>query len=335
MLFSGLKIDKLLEGVSKITELFSQSSASGRALKALIEGLFGPLIDQVSGPASLLVKRFFQGMVIAALYLGITILKVRNWFRSTFGDTSILKNVDMMRVAVYAGAIAVGLLAASIGLVALSLVPFAALVAISVGSVIALGYGIYKGIAALGNLAVAAKDVAVNIIHGLVDGIKSGAAWVVSAIENVANGAVKAFKNKLGIASPSKIFMRAAIEVPHGMAGGINAGRPAVHRAVQSLVSIPNQQAESRRTGRNLFSMPIDEHGEPRRQPGEFDVHADVFGGSARPSPRAEAPRSITFGDINIHGAKTDEPEDFAERFKAEAIKLFQGGLTELGAPVP
>ena len=65
MLFSGLKIDALLTGVSKITELFSQSSSSGRALKVLIEGLFNPLLEQVSGPASLLLKRFFQGAIIA------------------------------------------------------------------------------------------------------------------------------------------------------------------------------------------------------------------------------------------------------------------------------
>jgi len=353
MLFSGLKIDKLLSGVKQITDLFSQSSASGKALKALIEGLFGPLIDQVSGPASLLVKRFFQGMIIAALQVGIVILKLRNWFRETFGDTKLFKNLDLMRLAVAAGEIALYSLASAVVITGVALAGLAVAMLLPFAVVGLLAYGIYRGVKALGSLAIAATEAGTNIVKGLVDGIKSGANWVITAIENLGTSAMKAFRAKLGIASPSRVAMRSAIEVPRGVAGGIRQGQPEVHRAVQSLVVMPTRQPGARNAGRSLISistprpgprsaerslvsLPTRRQGDRRRDGvgDQASVGASIFGSRPAPPPPARAMPSVQIGELHVHSA-TDNPESFGEAVKVAVFKLFAGSATELGAEVP
>jgi len=337
MLFSGLKIDKLLTGVQKITELFSQSSASGRALKAIIEGLFGPLIDQVSGPASMLMKRFFQGMIIAALQVGIVVLKLRNWFRDTFGDTKLFKNIDTLSLAVTAGKIALYGMVGALVLVGVVAANVAALLMLPYVAIVALGAGLYYGVKALGSLAVAAYDAGGNIVKGLVEGIKGGAAWVIRAIENLGTSAMKAFRAKLGIASPSRVAMRSAIEVPRGVASGIYAGRPEVRRAVQSLVSFPTRQLGGRSEGRSLVSLPT---GPRERQPPPEGTHAQpargpsIFGSYGAPAPQPRSAPSVHIGEVHLHSA-TDTPEAHAEAFKDLVFKIFAGSASELGAVVP
>ncbi len=133
-LFAGLKIEGLLKAVWSVTELFSQSTRSGQALRALVERIFQPLIGAVEYVAPL-VRRFFQGMIIGALYLGIALLTVRKWFRSVFGESSILKGIDLTNVALGAGVVAVGMLASLFA-------ALAAAVVLALGPLIGLGLGI-------------------------------------------------------------------------------------------------------------------------------------------------------------------------------------------------
>jgi hypothetical protein len=306
MIFSGLKIDKLLEGLNSITSMFSQNAATGRALKALVDGLFGPLIDQVSGPASLLVKRFFQGMTIAALLLGITVLRLRNYFRATFGDTHILKSLDIMRVAVAAGAGVVLGFAAAVVIAGVALATFVGFVTAPIAGIVLLGVAIYQGIKALGRFISAAARVGADLVEGIIGGIKSGASGVISSLENLGSDAMAAFKKKLGIASPSRVAMRAAIEVPRGMAGGIRAGKPDVDRAMSSLVNIPNPTA-----------------GAP-----------SGVAGSRGNGAQAGGSKSVHIGELHIH-SDSAEPEALAAKVISIINGYFGEGLTALGAPVP
>lgn len=306
MIFSGLKIDSLLSGLNKITSMFSQNEATGRALKALVDGLFGPLIDQVSGPASMLMKRFFQGMTIAALLLGITILKLRNWFRSTFADSTTLRGLDLMRLSVAAGMGVVFAFAAAIVLTGIVLANLAALILAPIAGIILLGVAIYQGIKAIGRFISEAARVGADLVEGLISGIKSGASGVIKALENLGGDAMAAFKKKLGIASPSRIAMRAAIEVPRGMALGIRAGQPEVERATRALVSIPTGMGDKAQDG----AVP-------------------TAGASAR-SPS----HSLSIGEIHVH-APTGQGEDIADTIVRKIHEAFAGMAISLGAPVP
>ena len=62
-IFSGLRLDRLLGGLKEIGDLFSQTSATGRALKQIVEVLFQPLVDGVAN-AIPSIKEMFQRIVI-------------------------------------------------------------------------------------------------------------------------------------------------------------------------------------------------------------------------------------------------------------------------------
>jgi hypothetical protein len=318
MVFSGLHLDKLLAGLNSITELFRQNQAVGQGLKAIVDNLFGPLLDTVSGPASLLVKRFIQGIVIAALDLAIVIIKLRNYFEDVFANSTILKGIDLQSTALLAGKVAVGLFAASVLVAGTSLLAFGAFIMGPIVLIGLLGAAIYAGIKALIAFGPKALEAGANLIHGIVDGIKAGATWVVTAIENVAAGAMKAFKKKLGISSPSRVAMMASIEVPRGMALGLNAGRPQVHRAMQSLVEIPEMQS--------TVSMPRPVSSTPANA-------SKGSGGGSSTTNNTQSP-SVTIQQLIVQ-AKGDDARSIAEEIQAAIRNVFAEAMTPLGAPVP
>jgi hypothetical protein len=77
-LFTGLDIEGWLSAWKGVRDLLSQATASGRALKFMLQGILRPLIDGSTQGASI-VKRFFQGIIIAALQVTIAILTIRKW----------------------------------------------------------------------------------------------------------------------------------------------------------------------------------------------------------------------------------------------------------------
>ena len=70
-----------------------------------------------------------------------------------------------------------------------------------------------------------------NVVQGLVNGIRSGAGAVRDATVGTAGQAVTWFKNRLGIRSPSRVFMGLGGDTMAGLAGGLEqGGRSAVAR---------------------------------------------------------------------------------------------------------
>lgn len=231
-LFSGLKIDGFLEALHDVTDLFSQNTFSGRALKTIIEALFQPMIDFVSGNG-ILVKRFFQGLVIGALLLTIGILKVRNFLRAAFGDSAILKGIDKQRMAVYAGAAIFGAFAAVVISVAAAFAALAAAVLVVLSPFITL-----FGTIAAGYKLITSIDwggAASALVDGFVNGITNGVQRVVKAVKGLGTAALQALRNALDIHSPSKAFMRLGVEIPRGMAKGVDAGAGNVDAAVGGM----------------------------------------------------------------------------------------------------
>lgn len=236
VLFRDLKIEGLLKAVQTITSLFSQSTASGRALKAIAEAVFQPMINAVE-TLTPLVRRFFQGMIIGALEIGIVLLKVRNWFKRTFGDSEILKGINLQTLAVRLGIVAVFGLAAVFGVLAAAL-------SIAAGNVLLIytAFGLLlSGIVALVKKAwnYDWKSLGKSIVDGIVGGLKGGAKWVIDAVKNLGDASWKAFKSKLGIASPSKEFAKLGLAIPQGVEKGVNAGAPSVQGAVSDMVDVP------------------------------------------------------------------------------------------------
>jgi hypothetical protein len=235
-LWSGLKIEGLLKAVSMVTGIFSQSTQSGQALKALTSTIFQPMIRAVEYVAPL-VKRFFQGVIVGALLIGIALLTARKWFRKTFGDSEVLKGLDLTTFALKAGVAAVSFLVAGF-------VTLAAVAALAFAPLISLGVGIYAWVK-IGRKAWAAfkaiewGELGTSIVNGIVGGLKSGAKWVIDAIKGLGTSALSAFKRTLGIASPSKVFASLGAEIPAGIETGVETGTPAARAAVAGIVDPP------------------------------------------------------------------------------------------------
>lgn len=299
-LFNAVDFEPVLVALKGITSLFSQSTYSGQALKAIVTVLFKPMIAAVEflGP---LVKRFFQGIIIGALLVGIGLLKLRAWFRKTFGDTEVLKGIDLTFVALKAGLFVVAAItagfAALFGIVALMAAPF-----------LALGAGIYAVYFAGKQVfqafkVIPWKELGSAIVNGIVNGVKNGAKFVIDAVKGLGDSAWSAFRSRLGIASPSKEFARLGVTLPQGVAAGVEAGTPDAQRAVDQMVSVPR--------------MPVGEGAAPASAPGA-------------PSS-AQKSTTITIGDIHVN-APSGAPTEMAAEFKRELMRVLEGVAVELGA---
>lgn len=306
MLFADLRIEGLLKSLRGVTELFSQSTASGRALKAILTSVVQPVVDMVEA-AGPLVRRFFQGMILAALDLQIAYFRLKIRFKETFGDVSLFKGMDGMRTALKLGELAVyglagGLFVAAAALTAL-LTPFALIA----GAVYIVGRGFYELGKSVGEWAgllfvLAQKALALDwaslgrsIVDGIVNGLKSGASFVVEAMRSLGDTAWKAFKDKLGIASPSKEFAKLGRALPEGVQQGVESGTPGARAAVEDMVS-------------------------PR------DVRA--------PAPAARAGSAkveVNVGDIHVHTQST-EAKGIAQDIRAEMIRVFESLAIQMGA---
>lgn len=303
-LFNGLKIEGFLGALNSITQLFSQNTETGRALKILMQGIVQPLINGLEKVAPI-VKRFFQGMVIGALIFGIAILKVRNWLRDTFKDSSFLKGMDLTKLALYAGVAAVAALIAVVTALALALTLAAAPLIITA----TLIYGLYKVGKKLFDWwnSVDWSGLGTSIWQGIVNGIKSGAGWVINAVQNLGAKAWKAFKDKLGIASPSKVFAKLGLALPQGVQAGVERGSPQVDNSIRNMVNVPN---------------------------------VETIGGNNQNSQRPDTASnqknfSVTIeGGIHIH-TQTNEPQNMAVDIKRELEKILEGVVISMGGKIP
>lgn len=254
-LFAGLNMEPLLEGMADFLSIFDQSTVSGQSLKAALQAIAIPLIDglKILMP---LGKAFFQGMIIGALQVAIVLLKVRNYLRDTFGGSK--GGIDAVGAALTAGKVAAIGMAIGLGVVLLALVGIVAigalLAAVFLGPIVAVGYGLYKLGATIVGAFTTAKTflmgldfgaVASNLIAGLVNGITSGAAWVIDAIKGLGTSAIKALESVLRIGSPSKAFAQLGAFTAQGFAQGVDAGAPEVNRSVSELVQTPAARASS------------------------------------------------------------------------------------------
>ncbi|MDN4591248.1 phage tail protein [Xenophilus aerolatus] len=73
------------------------------------------------------------------------------------------------------------------------------------------------------------------IIQGVASGIMSGLSFVQTAIEGAANATIGWFKEKLGIKSPSRVFMEAGGFIVEGAALGIDRTRPMLRAAALGM----------------------------------------------------------------------------------------------------
>jgi len=336
-LFDGLKIDKMLGGMKEFTDLFSQSTVTGRALKGIMTSLVQPFTDGL-GVAGRFAKEFFQGVVIGVLEMRVAFLRTKIWIKQTFEIPKELKGmvdaVDLGTAAVWGLGAAVTALAVGLGIMAVAAFPVTALgIAIA-----ALGSYIVDGIGGIDwdfladkmtgwfdDTIAAFGDFGGMVLDGLVGGIKKGISKVTDAVRWVGKMARSAFGSELKMQSPSRVFMGAGLNVSLGAARGIDRGRLHVVRASTRLAQASAETYKAQQL--------------PGVAPGAFRLAAPRVAPARSPAARVAAPAAprarsgpvVQINELHVH-AQTGDPEGLAAAVKAAIEQAFEGAATQMGA---
>lgn len=251
-LFDGINIEPILEGFARLVGLLDSNSESGRAIKAVFEAMFEPL----GGAEAIFIgiERFLLGMEIGAMKVAIGIKRIAKELGfDTSGMQSVVDLADLGAVAIYALAAAVGAVVAALGVMA----------AIVAAPFVSLYNGINAAIVVFDGLASAATSIASQVtealdgivswfrgvdlaamgsqmIAGLVSGIKSGAGAVIEALGGIVDSAVNAAKQKLGIASPSRVMAEIGGYTAEGFTVGVDDGAADAQASMEALVAPPD-----------------------------------------------------------------------------------------------
>ena len=104
-------------------------------------------------------------------------------------------------------------------------------------SPLGLFYQAFAGVMSYFGLELPTKfsEFGANIIQGLVNGISSKLAMVREAVGGAADSAIGWFKEKLGIHSPSRVFMAAGVNVGEGAAIGIDRSLGMVRKSAAAM----------------------------------------------------------------------------------------------------
>jgi tape measure domain-containing protein len=241
------KADKTLEGtIARIKVLRDELAMTmgvdwsplQSAAAALLEVMKSPAAKEFSKAIgdglSAIMKALFADMTAGDLEAGLRSMTkaVGEFVETTVG---IIEFAKAMREVYSAGA------AAADGIDSLgSVIPFASEQLAIFGSLIkttVLGpvLGLIDAIAEVGNgIKAASEALGGNIIEGIVQGIKAGAARVAEAVSGAAKGAINEAKGVLGIASPSKVFRGMGTNLMQSQALGVREEAPRLRGAVQS-----------------------------------------------------------------------------------------------------
>ncbi len=270
-IFSGLKIEGLLTALSKVVDLFSATSESGKAIKTVFEGLFQPLVDGITN--------FIPKAIGAFLQFEILVMKALIAIKPFHSKIEMVAKVFGILALVVVGVLAVAL-GVMVGMAMLSAAVLAAIVFV--------GYKLFNffidvakavwdfsaAIAAIGFDFLSQKFTALvewlkgfslvqmglDMVNGLIEGIKSAAGGILTAMTDAVKGAVDGAKKFLGIASPSKVMFGVGVNTGEGVEGGLDAKAGDVQSALESMVSPPaapsiNVDASTKNSGAQTSSQ--------------------------------------------------------------------------------
>lgn len=221
---SDVKLEPLTKALDSIFSLLDESTATGAAVKQLVTAIGNGLVGSLTNGAPI-AKKFFQGMIIGALHLGIGFLRLKRQFSETFSKSG-LTQVDMMQKAFVVGKIAAYGLVAGLATIAGA----AALAYIGISKAVRAGEAIAEFFKKTDFKAIGA-----SIVDGLVDGVRSGFDRVKRSLTDLGTTAKDALKEALKIRSPSRVFREYGANTAEGFALGIEDKEGRTSSAVGSM----------------------------------------------------------------------------------------------------
>lgn len=304
--FGGLRIDGLLSALEKLVDLFNPATKAGERMAASFNEIFQPMVDAAT-EAIPVIADFIAAVAKGAPKAIAALRPFMPVFKAIGIGLAIV--VGVVVVAIAAIGAAIGLVAAAA--VAIGVGIAAALDAID-GAVLTASKAVIASFGAMASGASSAfasvkasvasaiaylkgtslSQIGADMIAGLVNGIKSAAGAVADALSGVVNDAISAAKEKLGIASPSKVTEEMGDNVAMGFTGGIDDGAADAQSALERMVEPPSAAAPS--------------------------------------SASAPAGKAITLtGPFNFYGV--EGAEDAERRFGVLLTRALEGDVAQLG----
>lgn len=228
--FGGLNIEKFLTSLSNLVDLFDSSTASGKTLKFLFEGLFQPIVDGATSGVYFIERMF--------LYAEIFALKAYLALRPYSEAIMIVGKTFLIGAAIIGGAFA-----ASIAVVI-------ALVVAAVGIIGSLGAAIYQVVKflylfaetivmAFGDLGAKLGELGKSAMDGFINGVLGKGAAVIEAMTKPIKDGYNAVTKFLQIGSPSKLLFGTGTDTGEGFTGGVEESAGDAQSAMEAMVAPP------------------------------------------------------------------------------------------------
>lgn len=186
------------------------------------------------------------------------------------------------------------------------------------------GIEIFK---AIGTWGPKALEYGANLVDGLISGISGAAGRLISTVSGLAGDVAEAFRKKLKIFSPSKVFAGFGMNIGAGLDQGLDRSMPDGKQMAERVKPEPEAM-------RNVLRFPV----QPRIA-AAATASAEQGQAVARGEPRGAAPEQVQSAQsmggsdyqvtINIHGASDTEETKRALRRELDlwwASKLQQEG---------
>lgn len=110
---------------------------------------------------------------------------------------------------------------------------------------------------AMGNASSMLRDVGRRIIDGLVSGIRNGIGKVTQIARDVANKAINAAKDVLGIKSPSRVFRDIGGFVGKGFVNGLKGSAESVKNASQEMGNLVQKAFNEKKISKGVYNKTI------------------------------------------------------------------------------
>lgn len=246
-LFGGLNIEPLLTGLTRLVNLFDETTAAGKAIRLIFERVFQPLIDSAD-KAAIVIEAFALGVLIGALKLYIalkpTIKALSEFFglgdKTTEQTLAAVTRAGELLVPVVAFAAAqFAIFAISVGLLVAALLVLPALLALALVGIIRVGKFIYDNFISIGKGA----------MQGLAEGIAGAAGFPLAAVAGVVKSVIAAASHILDSHSPSKVFADLGYGTGEGYAEGVDDSAGIASNAVENMVAPPTAATAARGSG--------------------------------------------------------------------------------------
>lgn len=245
-LTKDVNLEPVLKAFKELADVFDTNTVSGQALKQIVE-VFGKEFGKTITGSTPIAKKFIYGMIIGAQQLVISYLQLRNTLRNTFGDSKVLKNVDVLGAALTLGkgaAVGMAVAVAAVGIaVGAAFAPF-----VYVGGLVT------KFFAQLSDLTTQAMSydwsgLGKSIVDGIVNGLTRGYDRIKEAVKGLGKLVPKTFREVLDMHSPSRVMFADGKNIAKGAEQGVDAGAPGVQSAVDRMAPEPRISGSLRAGG--------------------------------------------------------------------------------------